>query len=160
MKTYINMTEEAADFSLSLSDFGNLAGETLELNDIVTIVFTMVSENGETVDKEMSLSNIRFSNNIVLANRPFGIDMVETLAYPNPMTIETTIKFASEKAEEIEVAVYNQLGALVRQSTIAVTQGNNKFTINRMGLHTGTYFVKLRGENTWFSPIKLIINDE
>ncbi len=154
----IQLTNDFQDFNISFSDFTNLSNDELILDDIVTIVFTMVSEEGLNVTKEMYIQDLRFSNTTsALSVNTFDIDSSKISAVPNPMDSSTTINFTANQNETMQFVVYDQLGKVVYQTTHNATTGKNQISLNRQNLGTGFYFCKIRSSQNVYKVLKLIV---
>lgn len=127
------------------------------LDDVVTIVFTMASDNGYPTTKEMQLFDVRFSQSQTLSVNNI-ISYNNIIAYPNPMRQSTTFKFFAYEPESLDLVIYNQLGKIVSQSKINTRVGENEFLLKRMNLSSGLYFCKLISKYHNYNPLKLIIN--
>jgi hypothetical protein len=154
----IELTDDFQDFTISYSDFTNMSGTELVLDDIVTIVFTMASEDGTSVTKEMYIQDVRFSNtNAVLSVNTFDIDSTKISAAPNPMDSNTTIFFTANQSETMQFVVYDQLGKIVYRSNINATTGKNQVQLSRQNLGTGFYFCKIMSSQNSYKTLKLIV---
>ena len=159
-KTTIQLSNTAQDFDISFSQFKGMNNEPLVLNDVVTIVFTMVAENGTTETKEMSLKAVRFSKSGAVASTPVIESLSETdviKAFPNPMLSETTIEFSSSENETVILNIFNQTGKLVFTTNYTATKGNNQISVQKQDLASGLYFCTLKSSQKEYSPLKLLI---
>ncbi|WP_282041585.1 T9SS type A sorting domain-containing protein [Winogradskyella flava] len=159
-KTTITLSGAFQDFVLPIQDFETLNGgaTSVVLDDVVTIVFTMVSEDGTMSSKEMNLENLRLSLDSALSVDDFIADANTIRAYPNPMTSKTTIEFTVAQTETLQFVVYDQLGKQVHNTTYNAVQGKNSITFNRNNLSAGLYFCKIISDQYNINPLKLIIN--
>jgi len=156
-KTTIALTETLQEFTISIEDLQNSLGEEANLNDVVTLVFTMASESGTLISKTMTLNNLRFSQNSALSVNEFKTDTNSLNAFPNPMITHTTLQFTSNQNETVQVVLYDQLGKVVYNTTYNAVPGKNSIILNRENLSTGLYFCKIVGNQYNFKPLKLII---
>lgn len=158
-KTTINLTDYLTDYQLSFNDFTSTTGTPMEVNDITSIVFTMLAKNGEMQTKEMTLEQVRFTTSSTLsaenAVEDFGIT---TQAIPNPMHTLTSIQFNAPVPETLNLQVYNQVGRLVKQLSVKALKGNNNIALKRGSLSSGMYFCKLKSKQANYKTIKLIVN--
>ncbi len=155
-KTTIELTDEIQDQHISFSNFHSTLGYELLLDDLVTIVFTMISENGALVTKKMDLENIRFSledNEINNTNTNFS----NLYAIPNPVESTTSIYFNSNQSEDIIFIVYDQLGRQVLKNNFRTTVGKNQLIFNRQNLKSGLYFCLVKSSITNYKPLKLLV---
>ncbi len=157
-KMTIALTENMQDFVLPLTDFMSANDTDPVLDDVVTMVFTMVSEDGTTSSKVMRLENLRLSQDSALSIDEFETDERTLRAYPNPMTTKTTIGFTLAQTETVRFVVYDQTGKQVHNTSYNATAGKNSITFNRDNLSAGLYFCKIVSSQYEINPLKLIIN--
>ncbi|WP_299120319.1 T9SS type A sorting domain-containing protein [uncultured Winogradskyella sp.] len=156
-KTTIALTETPQDFTINIEDLENSLGEEANLNDVVTLVFTMVSENGTPISKVMTLNNLRFSQNSALSIDDFETDTTAIKAFPNPMTTHTTLQFTSNQSETVQVVLYDQLGKQVYNTNYEAVPGKNSITLNREKLSSGLYFCKVTSQHRYYKTLTLIL---
>jgi uncharacterized protein (DUF1501 family) len=63
--------------------------------------------------------------------------------YPNPVMYEFYLTFMSEKAGTLQVRILNMSGFMIRQRTLSVKEGFNKYSFPTDKLETGNYVVQL-----------------
>ena len=126
----ITLTDAFQDFVIPIND--------VVLDDVVTIVFTMVSENGQVETKEMDIHQIRFSNETTLATDTFETVTTSLKNYPNPFTNTTTIQLP-QTANSIYITVYDMLGRMVDQQNIQTQSGSKAVTYHAPRLRAGMY---------------------
>ena len=156
-KTTVALTSTLQDFVIPVSDLVSSNGTDAVLDDVVTIVFTMVAENGEPTTKVLELNNLRFSQDSALSVAQFETEQMTISAFPNPMTTTATITFTARQNETLSFVIYNQLGKQVYHTNHDAVPGKNNITINRANLSSGLYFCKIFSSQTNFNPLKLII---
>ncbi|OEK08155.1 hypothetical protein A8C32_01450 [Flavivirga aquatica] len=158
-KASIKLTENLKEYSIPFSEFTSITGTPITLNDITSVVFTMLAESGEVETKEMTLQQLRFSKNTTLSVETYNENKVleHTFANPNPMALSTNIHFTALESHKASLKLYNQLGALVKQVDFEVTQGENKIKLGRQGLSSGLYFCKIEGKTKDYRSVKLLI---
>lgn len=155
-KTTVELTDEIQDFHISFSNFHSTLGSELIVDDLVTIVFTMISENGELVTKEMTIEDLRFSeenNEISTTDDDFN----KLYAIPNPFELTTKIHFISNQFEDIVFLVYDQLGKLVLQNNFRTSIGKNQLILSRQNLNSGLYFCLIKNSIINYKPLKLVV---
>jgi hypothetical protein len=64
--------------------------------------------------------------------------------YPNPNSGQFTIEFNSAKQQDVEIAVFNNLGQIVSAKTVKAISGNYKTPVNLSELSSGVYHITLR----------------
>lgn len=156
-KTTITLTDTEQEFNIPFSSFSSTTGEEIELNDVVTIVFTMASENGQMVSKTMNLSQVYLSSESTLSITNFDNEIQQTSAIPNPMNTRTNIHFTTKQSENVQLFVYDQVGKVVYTMKVRTENGQNKIPLNRNNLRSGLYFCKIESKSQTYKTIKLII---
>ena len=67
--------------------------------------------------------------------------------YPNPFSTSTTIRFMLQEASDVNITLYNAVGAKVRMvSDHYYSQGLNEVTLDRGNLNAGIYFLELSSQ--------------
>lgn len=156
-KTTITLTDNLQDFVIPFTDFTAPNGQALVLDDVVTIVFTMVSEDGTLRGKAMDLQDIRFSNRNTLTVDAFETETNALSVIPNPMLDTGTIHFKAKESVNVTLVVYNQLGKQVKQINYQTVNGKNQIQINKGKLSTGLYFCKIISPKQDYKIVKLMI---
>ncbi|MCA0152066.1 DUF6923 family protein [Winogradskyella vincentii] len=157
-KTTIALSGQLQEYILPLSEFESISTTNPELDDVVTIVFTMISEDGAAVNKYVSLNNLRLSQDTALSIEEEEIEAKTLRVFPNPMTSMAQIQFRASNNVTFQFVVYNQLGEQVHLSKLNATAGNNTITIERNNLSSGIYFCKLISNSSEYNTLKLIVN--
>ena len=157
-KATIVLKDSLVDYVIPFKDFISSNGGELLLNDVVTIVFTMASENGTVVTKEMNLSDIRFSKEEKLEEVGENIEYNIVTVAPNPMTAQTSFYFNAKEEESLKFVVYDQLGKLVYQTNFKAEVGKNKIILTRESLQIGLYFCKILSDKIVYKHVKLLVH--
>ncbi len=156
-KTTVALTNTTQDFTININDLQNNTTNAASLNDVVTLVFTMVADNGVTTTKTMELSNLRFSQTSALSIDEYNTDLNRLIASPNPMTTHTTINFTANYSEDVQFVIYDQTGKIVYTAPYTVKPGKNNIEVNRGNLSSGLYFCKILSSQFNYDTFKLII---
>ena len=156
-KTTIQLTKDTQEFAIPFSSFESSKNTPLVLDDVVTIVFTMISENGEIVEKNMNLKEVRFSQDEGVAVMEVINAMDAITASPNPMMAATNIQFSANTAETIDFIIHNQMGKIVYQTSYETVIGTNQLTFNKGNLSIGLYFCTIIASKKEYAPLKLLI---
>ncbi|QDO94527.1 T9SS type A sorting domain-containing protein [Formosa sediminum] len=157
-KTSIELTDQLNEYTLLFSDFKSVTGEALDASDITSVVFTMLADGDEASVKQMDIQHLRFSKD----SKTLGVDhtvfdeSTHPFAYPNPMQSQTKIHFTAQRSEAVELLVYNQVGALVKQIAFNAVKGDNSIELNRAQLSSGMYICKINSD-TPYKTIKLLV---
>ena len=141
-KATIALTESNQDFDISFENFTSPSGVPLLLNDLVTVVFTMVSQDGTMVTKEMELNDIQFANSEVLSTEENIVVADALINYPNPFISQTTIRLPQASAT-VQITVVDMLGRIVDVQEIATNNGGLTAAYNAPNLQTGIYTYKI-----------------
>ncbi|WP_299114540.1 T9SS type A sorting domain-containing protein [uncultured Winogradskyella sp.] len=157
-KMTIALGSDMQDFVLPLADFMSATDVDPVLDDVVTLVFTMVSEDGTASSKLMHLENLRLSQDSALSIYEFESDTRTLRAYPNPMSSKTTLGFTLKHTETVQFVVYDQTGKQIYHTNYNAVAGKNSITFNRNNLSTGLYFCKIVSSQYEINPLKLIVN--
>ncbi len=88
-------------------------------------------------DGKFSYSEIRSVNEAV----GFGVSI-----YPNPVENNLNLNFSSDKAETVEVVVVDNGGKVVAEQEVEVLAGASMQSINVGALSSGSYYVRVVGE--------------
>lgn len=155
-KATVTLVENNEHFYVPLSSFTSNNNESLDLTDVTTIVFTMVSEDGTFQTKEMYISNIGFSNILGIPDKT-NLRSNEVIVSPNPLTSNSTLNFYNELDTVLTLKVYNISGKQIYTELIPASYGRNSQKFNWIGLDSGIYIYKIESKNTTYSPGKLII---
>jgi hypothetical protein len=154
-KSIIALSDVSQNYVLTIANFESENGTDVALNDVVTVVFTMVSEDGTVTTKELTLENLRFSQQ-VLSVANLAQENIKVTASPNPVTAATTIQFTTNQTETVQLVVYDQLGKTIFQTTHSTTPGKNVIPLHINNLSKGVYFCRIISEQTHYKTIKLI----
>ncbi|WP_430928514.1 DUF6923 family protein [Polaribacter marinivivus] len=156
-KTSISLNDTDNHFVIPLEYFTSKTVNNIDLNDAVSIVFTMSSNGTDVQTKKMNLKDILFSQRALSVNDNI-IEENESIIYPNPMTNKSEISFYSEVIANTNIEVYSLTGALVRKIEIDTQIGNNKVEIFKDGLKSGLYILKVSNDYRKYNTKKLIVN--
>ena len=141
-KATIALTDNYQDFDISFENFTSPSGTPLLLNDLVTVVFTMVSHDGTMVTKEMDVNDIQFANSEVLSTDENIVVADALINYPNPFISQTTIRLPQASAT-VQITVVDMLGRIVDTQEITTNNGGLTAAYNAPNLQTGIYTYKI-----------------
>lgn len=138
-KTTIALTDTFKDFIVGLNSFTSPNGSAMVLDDVVTIVFTMISEDGTVQTKEMDLQDIYFGTAGILAVDSFDLtNQTAIVNYPNPFSGSTIIKLVQESVRT-KVTVVDMLGRVVDRQLLQTHQGGLLVRYQAPNLQQGIY---------------------
>jgi len=107
----IALNENIQDYTVAVADFTALDGTVQSLDDVMTIVFTMTSEDGTPTYKNMELQNLRLSMDSVLALHDNDPQIILN-NFPNPFSDTTTIPLPATTSSLL-MTVYDITGRVV-----------------------------------------------
>jgi hypothetical protein len=102
------------------------------------------------------LDNINLLSTTDLKNLISNSDNIEL--YPNPAQNETSLKITSSLKGESTISVFNSVGQLVNQKTVALDSGANVVTIDTKQLASGVYHVVIADKTGNTTVKKLTIS--
>ncbi|MBT8288473.1 MAG: T9SS type A sorting domain-containing protein [Bacteroidia bacterium] len=151
------LSENLTDYEIQLSDFSSANyTDALELNDIVSIIFTMVSEDGTSTVKEMDLRELRFSNSNTLSQEEIT-DNNRVQIIPNPITDTAIISLYSRVQGPAKILIYDALGRIIKSFEADLNVGQNRVDLNRDNLNSGIYFCKVTDPDNQFKTVRILI---
>ncbi len=77
--------------------------------------------------------------------------------YPNPAVNNATLSFNMDAAGEVNIAIYNMVGALVSNEVAVAQSGLNKHNLNISNLDNGQYIIKINLGNGYTAEKSLNI---
>ena len=155
-KTTVTLTENNDHFYLPLAAFTSNDNQEFDTTDITTVIFTMVSENGASVTKEMNILNIGFSNLLNTEEASQNITNKVTIS-PNPVNENSILQFYAQDETAVIIAVYDLLGKQIYSESINVKYGANTSSLNVIGLQPGIYLYQIESQTMKYLPGKFIV---
>ncbi len=154
LKAQIELSNETEHYVVSYKDFYSQIGETIDLTDVTTIVFTLSSENQTTQTKELTLANLVFKQNDELL---FTVNEENAVVIsPNPVKSNAVISFYSDKQTEMNLVVFDMLGKAVLRETFFASKGANSHPLKSEFLQKGVYVYQLQSSDIQYKSGKLI----
>ena len=138
-RTTVALTDTTQEYMVSI--------EEAQLEDVVTIVFTMVSEDGSLQTKEMNLQEARFTTQETLS-----IDAIDTMPtasvgnYPNPFSNATTIQLPVVM-NAAQITVVDMMGRIVDRQDLMI-MGSKSAQYHPRQLAPGVYGYTITDTNT------------
>ncbi|SNR14545.1 DUF4114 domain-containing protein [Tenacibaculum jejuense] len=114
-------------YNVPFSDFKDAEGNSREIEDVKTIVFSIMGDYQNTVSYDVSIKNLAFKENaLTLSINDFDTTMNNSklINYPNPFKTMTTIRLPKQ-ANEVSLKVFDLLGREVYYKKIE-TKGIEK----------------------------------
>lgn len=155
-KTTIQLEEAMTNYKVPVVNFKSTISEQITLNNITTIVFSMVSENGNMTTKELELQEVIFLN---VPDNELAVLQTENavILTPNPLTNLSKLNFYSKENTALQLIIYDITGKAVYKETIIATSGINNHKLPTISLSSGIYIYRLFGESVNYSPEKIIV---
>jgi hypothetical protein len=143
----IPLNLEEKEYTISFADFVDGKGESVEITDIKTIVFSVIGDYANFKSFSFSVNALSFSAKGVLSTEKFvNQENTEILNYPNPFTSSTTIVLPNT-SESIQIQVFDLLGRVVDAQRINTSSISNKVSYNAPKLNRGIYKYRLLDDN-------------
>ncbi|MFK7932127.1 MAG: LamG-like jellyroll fold domain-containing protein, partial [Saprospiraceae bacterium] len=102
------------------------------------------------------LGQTAFSN-IILLERPIEKVFELTKVFPNPTSELVNIDFVSPSAAEIQVAILDAVGRLVKQQRVPAQAGQNRVQLEVRSFTAGVYFIKMVNETGMVEVKQLVV---
>jgi len=138
----IPANEDEKEYNISFDDFTDAEGKAVEITNIKTIVFSVIGDYTNYKPFNISLKQLSFRSNTVLAIDDFNSKAkTKLMNYPNPFTKTTTIQL-STISEYVQIKVYDLLGRVVDAKKIK-SISSNRVKYSAQQLKTGVYKYRL-----------------
>ena len=135
---------EEKEYNISFDDFTNEAGNSVEISNIKTVVFSIIGDYTNYKPFNINLKQLSFRTNTVLA-----VDNINSkgnsklMNYPNPFTSFTTIQLPTI-SEYVQIQVYDLIGRVVDAKRINTkSTSSKKVQYNAPQLKNGIYKYRL-----------------
>ena len=156
-RTTITLNETETHYAIPISHFTSNSEANIDLSDALNLVFTMSSDGTTVLEKELILKNIQFTEQVLSVGNEVMAEN-EVMLNPNPLSISSDLSFYAETNAKTKIEIYSLTGALVKRIEENTIIGNNKISLQREGLKSGMYFVKIRNDFRNYKTIKLVVN--
>ncbi len=141
--TYLSNTDESmiqlygVKYPISISSNDN--NSDLYLYDAVSNEYlgTIAKKSGKNIEVKKTVGN---TINVVKGN-------TELKVYPNPVATNASVSYYAPENGKVTLTIYNALGNVVANYEVNAVQGTNSKDIDASGLSTGSYFIKVTGNN-------------
>ncbi len=140
----IAANSEATDYSIAFSDFEDGSGNTVSIDDIKTVVFSVIGDYASFQPFDIEVSNMAFSAQSTLGMDEVTLDDNTLKNYPNPFKHQTTIRLP-ESSASASIQVYDMLGRVVDSKELIVQYKKAVYTAPQ--LSKGMYKYMLKDEN-------------
>ena len=157
LRIIIPANESEKSYTISFNDFLDKSGNSGEITDVKTIVFSLQGDYNTYVPFAIQVNNVAFG----LKTNQFDEDLIDEnkiLAIPNPISTSGNISFKAELNEEVQLNIYNYIGQLVYKTNYSTQVGENLIPIGRKDLMSGMYICRIISDTKKYSSLKLLIN--
>lgn len=105
------------------------------------VLFRFVGESG--YGNNAYIDNVNVSTAVGVKN----LDLTSFMIKPNPTSDVAEVRFGLDKAQTVQLLVYNNLGALVQSQNLGqLVSGDHFINLDAARLNSGSYRVVLQGE--------------
>ncbi|ARV14408.1 T9SS type A sorting domain-containing protein [Polaribacter sp. SA4-12] len=132
------------EYNISFNDFTDAAGNSVEISNIKTVVFSIIGDYTNYKPFNINLKQLSFRTNTVLAvDKLNSIGNSKLMNYPNPFTSSTTIQLPTT-SEYVQIQVYDLIGRVVDAKRINTkSSSSKKVEYNAPQLKNGVYKYRL-----------------
>lgn len=135
----IPANQEETFYSISLNDFLDANGNSSVIQDVKTIVFSVIGDYITYVPFSLEINNLAFGIQETLSI-PENVLTTQSLKnYPNPFKTITTIELPSTSMQYADIKVIDMLGRVVDEQHIKITSSSKEITYTVPRLTQGLY---------------------
>lgn len=159
-KVQIMLSPDKTDYQIPLNSFKNHRNETIDANDITTVLFTMESSTGTQEEKNLELSGLSFTNNENIERIISQFDSESTqkiMVTPSENSEQMNFSFISDTDASCSIEVYNINGQRKGAYQTTAKQGLNVFGTNMNNWKVGVYIVKISSSSQNYKPSRFIV---
>jgi hypothetical protein len=141
----VNMTEKG--FDISFADFVDRHGNSVEITNIKTVVFSIIGDDANYSPFNMAINDLSFNTQGVLGLSDVSVEKKSRLInYPNPFESTTTIRLI-ETSKNITIQVYDLLGRVVDTQKISTDRASKSVWYTTPKVTSGIYKYRLKDAN-------------
>jgi hypothetical protein len=141
----VNETEQG--FNISFADFVDGFGNSVDITNIKTVVFSIIGDYTNYIPFNMSINELSFNTQSVLALSDVSVEKKNKLInYPNPFEISTTIRLI-ETSENVTIQVFDLSGRLVDVRKLSTDSDSKSVLYTIPKLASGVYKYSLKDAN-------------
>jgi len=135
------------EYTIPFTDFLDGNGNTTEISNIKTIVFSVIGDYVNDIPFDISIKDLAFKANSVLnVDTITAEEPLKLYNYPNPFSNLTTISL-TENSKSVQIKVFDLLGRVVDFKNIYQESSTNKVQYNGSPLKSGIYKYVLKGDD-------------
>jgi hypothetical protein len=150
-----NLEEKA--YTIPFADFMDANGQSVEISNIKTIVFSVIGDYANFKSFSFSVNTLFFSAKGALLVEQFNNkENQKIINYPNPFSNSTTIVL-QDPSQFINIKVFDLLGRTVDTQKIKAINASDKVTYSAPRLNTGIYnYCLMNDHNKMYSGTFII----
>jgi hypothetical protein len=135
---------EEKEYNISFNDFIDANGNSVEINNIKTVVFSIIGDYINYKPFSLNINELSFRKKEILAEDNFTfLEKRKLINYPNPFKNSTTIQLPIN-SKYVQIQVYNLMGNIVDvQKIVTSSSSSKKVTYNAPQLKKGLYKYRL-----------------
>ncbi|AXT20362.1 DUF4114 domain-containing protein [Flavobacteriaceae bacterium AU392] len=135
----IQANSEETYYSISLNDFVDASGNSLEIEDVKTIVFSVIGDYETYIPFSLEINNLVFGIEETLSISDTILKTKSLKNYPNPFNTTTTIELPSSSMLYADIKVVDMLGRIVDEQHIKIVSNNKEIRYTVPNLSQGLY---------------------
>ncbi len=125
--------------SISLHDFVDANGNPGSIQDVKTIVFSVIGDYAIYVPFNLEINNLAFGLQSTLSTPDVVLENTKLKNYPNPFTVSTTIEMPTPFVQYADITVVDMLGRVVDVQHISTITNRKNMTYTAPKLTKGIY---------------------
>lgn len=129
---------ELTSFEIPFDQFKNAQGESIEITDIKTIVFSVIGDYTYYTPFSLHVTSVQFKQADVTENENEFATVESIENYPNPFTTSTVFALP-ETSRQINIIVSDVLGRIVDKQTLTHDSNQSTFKYEAPQLTNGVY---------------------
>ena len=145
-------------YNIAFTDFKNANNQTENIEDIKTVVFSVIGDYSSSKAFNLSVNHLKFTSKQEAISNNLTEDLDVVKVYPNPVKDKSNLIFNLNTSQVVNINVYDQLGKRVFRKELVGQQGLNTVNLNLNNLNTGLYICTVTSIYKKFNPVKLIVN--
>ncbi|MDA0177602.1 DUF4114 domain-containing protein [Mesoflavibacter profundi] len=145
-------------YNIAFEDFKNANNQTENIEDIKTVVFSVIGDYSSSKAFNLSVNHLKFTSKQEAISNNLTEDLDVVKVYPNPVKDKSNLIFNLNSSQVVNINVYDQLGKRVFRKELVGQQGLNTVNLNLNNLNTGMYICTVTSVYKKFNPVKLIVN--
>tara|TARA_B110000483_G_scaffold233932_1_gene303340 strand:- start:42621 stop:45941 length:3321 start_codon:yes stop_codon:yes gene_type:complete len=145
-------------FSIPFTDFTDSAGNTVQIKNIKTVVYSIIGDYMNNMSFKMSVSKLSFSSQDILNVKDVNIEKNRRLLnYPNPFKYNTTIRLLAP-SPHVFIQVFDVLGRTVDFQKIRTDKDSKSIYYNIPNCTSGIYKYRLKDATNKIAVGTFLVN--